>query len=100
MFTTLTTQEPLSTETTRQRTQTVQTTQRLALAALRQWEKALGGMVAVPAALALTTASFAMFTTSLVEGAFEILDASLSDIGRRVGQEFDATGERRTDKAS
>ena len=99
MITTITSQEPLSIETTRQRNQTIQTTQRLALASLRQWEKALSGVVAVPAALALSTAACATFAASLVEGAFEILDSSLSDIGKRVGHEFDAIGERR-EKAS
>jgi hypothetical protein len=83
----------------RERTQ--ETAQRLSLIAIRNWEKALGGIVALPAAAALSTAATVLFGVSIIERTFELLDSSLSDIGRRVTEDADGQGEaRRLDQPS
>jgi hypothetical protein len=48
-------------EVARMRVKTQDTAQRLSLVALRNWEKAITGVVAIPAALALTTAAGVLF---------------------------------------
>jgi hypothetical protein len=86
---------PLSVDVTRPRERTQETAQRLSLIAMRNWEKALTGVVAVPAAAALTTAATVLFAVSILERTFEMLESTLSDVGQRVGDEFDANGEPR-----
>ena len=85
----------LSSDVTRPRIRNEETAQRLALVAMRNWERALTGIVAIPAAAALTTAATALFAASLLERAFEMFEGSVADIGRRVGDDFDAHGEPR-----
>jgi hypothetical protein len=83
----------LSPEVTRPRERTQEAAQRLALIALRNWEKALTGIVALPAAAALSTAATVLFATSILERTFEGFETVLSDVGRRVGEEFDVHGD-------
>jgi hypothetical protein len=87
-------------EVARLRVKTQDTAQRLSLVALRNWEKAITGVVAIPAALALTTAAGVLFATSLIEHGFEMFEHALSDLGRRVTDEFDAHGDPRPDPAA
>jgi hypothetical protein len=77
------------------RMRTEDTAQRLSLVAIRSWEKAITGVVAIPAALALSTAAGVLFATSLIEHGFEMFELALSDVGRRVSDDFDAHGEPR-----
>ena len=86
---------PLSKDVTQPRERTQETAQRLSLIAMRNWEKALTGVVALPAAAALSTAATVLFATSILERTFETIEAALADIGRRVGEDFDAAGEPR-----
>jgi hypothetical protein len=86
---------PLSSDVTRPRERTQETAQRLSLIALRNWEKALTGVVALPAAAALTTGATVLFAVSLLERTFEMFESTIADMGRRVGEEFDAHGEPR-----
>jgi hypothetical protein len=89
----------LSSDVTRPRERTQETAQRLSLIAMRNWEKALTGIVALPAAAALSTAATVLFAVSLVERTFEMVESTLSDMGSRVGEEFDAHGDvRRSDE--
>src|SRR5580700_5708970 len=85
----------LSPDVTLPRERTQDTAQRLSLIAMRNWEKALTGVVAVPAAAALTTAATVLFAVSLLERSFELIESTLVDMGRRVGEDFDAHGDLR-----
>jgi hypothetical protein len=87
-------------EVARLRVKTQDTAQRLSLVALRNWEKAITGVVAIPAALALTTAAGVLFATSLIEHGFEIFELALVDLGRRVTDDFDAHGDPRSESAA
>jgi hypothetical protein len=81
----------------RLRVKTQDTAQRLSLVALRNWEKAITGIVAIPAAFALTTAAGVLFATSLIEHGFEMFELALADLGRRVTDDFDAHGDPRSE---
>jgi hypothetical protein len=85
----------LSSDVTKARARNEETAQRLALVAMRNWERALTGVVAIPAAAALSTAAAAMFAASLLERTFEMLESTVADLGRRVGDDFDAHGDPR-----
>ncbi len=85
----------LSAEVTRPRDRTEHTAQRLSLIAMRNWEKGLTGLVALPAAVALTTGATMMFALSILERTFEMVESTVADIGNRVGADFDAHGEPR-----
>jgi hypothetical protein len=85
----------LSPDVTLPRERTQDTAQRLSLIAMRNWEKALTGVVALPAAAALTTAANVLFAVSILERTFEMIESTLADMGRRVGEDFDAHGETR-----
>jgi hypothetical protein len=84
---------PLSSEVTRPRERTQETAQRLSLLAIRSWEKALTGVLALPAAAALTSGAAVLFGVSVLERTFELFETTLADVGRRVGEDFDAHGE-------
>jgi hypothetical protein len=86
---------PLSADVTRPRERTQETAQRLSLIAMRNWEKALTGMLALPAAAALTTGATVLFAVSILERTFEMVETTLADVGRRVGEDFDSHGEPR-----
>jgi hypothetical protein len=85
----------LSADVIRPRERTLETAQRLSLVAMRNWEKALTGVVALPAAAALTSGAAILFAVSLIERSFEMLESTIADVGRRVGEDFDAHGEPR-----
>jgi hypothetical protein len=59
-----------------------ETASKLTNLALRQWERALTGILAVPTAAALTAAASAMYAAALVERAFETVESAVSEIGR------------------
>ena len=83
----------LSSEVTQTRERTQEAAQRLSLLALRNWEKALTGVVALPAAAALSTAATVLFATSILERTFEAIESALAEVGRRVGEDFDVHGD-------
>jgi hypothetical protein len=85
----------LSADVTRPRERTQETAQRLSLIAIRNWEKSLTGIVAFPAAVALSTSAAVLFGVSIIESAFGLIEQTLSDVGRRVGEDFDAHGDHR-----
>jgi hypothetical protein len=68
------------------RTRTAQLAHHLSSVAMRQWERALTGIIALPAATALSVAACAMFTVAMTERAFEVLESAIGEIGRSVGQ--------------
>jgi len=86
---------PLSADVTRPRERTQETAQRLSLIAMRNWEKALTGVLALPAAAALTTGAAVLFAVSILERTFEMAETTIADVGRRVGEDFDSHGEPR-----
>jgi hypothetical protein len=67
------------------RRRSAQLAEELSLATLQQAEKALGGILAVPAALALGAATGLMFVAAVVEGGFEIVGGGVAEVGRRIG---------------
>jgi hypothetical protein len=64
----------------------------LSVAALRQSEKAIGGLLAVPVAAALGVASAVMFMAAFFERGFEIFESSLAEIGENVRPARDVGG--------
>jgi hypothetical protein len=85
----------LSPDASCQRTLTQDSVHRMTVIAVRQWEQAARGLLAIPSAIAMTTAASAMLVTSIVERTFEVVELAFVDIGGRVGSDFDAHGERR-----
>src|SRR4051794_33345278 len=78
----------LSEEVRRQHALTSNTAQRLSVLAMRSWEKALTGVIALPTAFALSAAATVMYATSILEQGFEIFETSLGEIGRQVSNEL------------
>jgi hypothetical protein len=74
-----------------ERTRTTIMAHHLSASAMRQWERALTGVVALPAAAALTTAAAAIYAAALLERTFEMLEASFAEIGRHAAREDDAS---------
>jgi|SRR5580700_8721288 hypothetical protein len=70
-----------------ERVRTAHLAHHLSSVALRQWERALTGVVAIPAAAALGTAAVAMYGAALIERAFEVLESAIREIGRSIEQE-------------
>jgi hypothetical protein len=66
---------------------TAQLAHQLSSVALRQWERALTGVVALPAAAALGMAATAMYGAALIERAFEVFESAIGEIGRSIGQD-------------
>ncbi len=88
-----TTHSPLSSDIHRERRLVQDSAQRMSILAIRQWERAIGGLLAVPSAIACTGAAGAMLVTSVVERAFEVVELTAVDVGRRLGKDHDAHGE-------
>jgi hypothetical protein len=65
-----------------ERARTAELAHHLSTVALRQWEKALTGIVALPSAAALGLAASATYGVAMIERGFEIFEAALGDIGR------------------
>src|SRR5262245_52810802 len=61
------------------------------IAAFRQGERALSGLVAIPTTLALGTAAAAMFVAAILESGFDLVETSITDVGRRLSAS-DANG--------
>ncbi len=70
-----------------ERTRTAQLAHHLSSVALRQWEKALTGLVALPAAAALGVAASATYGVALLERGFEVFESALGEVGRTVANE-------------
>ena len=68
-----------------ERAQTAQLAHHLSSVALRQWEKTLTGIVALPAAAALGVAATATYGVALLERGFEVFESALGEVGRAVG---------------
>jgi len=85
----------LQSDVVRLREGTERTAQRMTVLALRNWQKAAGGLLALPAAAAFTAGATAMFASALVERAFEMLELGIVDAGKRLGDDFEADGEVR-----
>ena len=70
-----------------ERTHTAELAHHLSSIALRQWERALTGIVAVPAAAALGVAATATYGVAFLERVFEVLESAIGEIGRTIAQE-------------
>jgi hypothetical protein len=55
--------------------------------AIGQWEKALGGFLALPAAMALSTAANTLLVAAFIERGFEAFQVSAEALGREVEQQ-------------
>jgi hypothetical protein len=77
-----------------ERARTAELAHHLSTVALRQWEKALTGLVAFPSAAALGIAATATYGVAMLERGFEVFEAAIGEIGRTIGHE-DAVRERR-----
>jgi len=71
---------------------------RLSSVAVRQWERALTGMAAVPAAAALSAAAMAMYGVAMTERLFEVLESGIGEIGRSMLQDDTYHRERNADR--
>jgi len=72
-----------------ERRSTHQTAQELSVVALEQWEKAFGGLLALPAAISTSAAASVLHTAAFFERGFALVESSVVEIGRRL--ERDAT---------
>jgi large subunit ribosomal protein L7/L12 len=66
----------LSGDALRPRERTQETARRLSLIAMRSWERALTGVLAVPVAAALSSGAAALFAVSLLERTFGIFESA------------------------
>jgi hypothetical protein len=83
-----------SQDRTIERARTAELAHHLSTVALRQWEKALTGIVALPAALALGVAASATYAVALLERGFEVFESAVGEVGRTLTRD-DAGHERR-----
>jgi hypothetical protein len=67
-----------------ERARTAQLAHHLSSMALRQWEKALTGVVALPAAGALGVAASATYCVAILERGFEVFETAVGEVGRSV----------------
>jgi hypothetical protein len=85
-----------------ERGHTAQLAHHLSTVAVRQWEKTLTCIVALPAAAALGVAATATYGVALLERGFEVFEAALGEIGRTLTPEQDAhdrSRDRNADRA-
>jgi len=68
------------------RTRTAHLAHHLTSVAMREWERALTGIIALPAAVALSIAATASFAVAITERGFEVLESAIGEIGRSVAQ--------------
>ena len=68
----------------RQAHKNAQMARQLSHEAMGQWEKALSGVLAIPAAVALSTAANALYVASFIERGFEAFQASAESIQREI----------------
>jgi len=85
-----------------ERRHTAQLAHHLSTVAVRQWEKTLTGIVALPAAAALGVAATATYGVALLERGFEVFELALGDIGRTLtpGQEPVENGHERRERTA
>ena len=69
------------------RARTAHLAHHLSSVALRQWEKSLTGIVALPAAAALGVAATATYGVALLERGFEVLESAVGEVGRSLATE-------------
>ena len=72
-----------------ERAHTAKLAHHLSSVAVREWEKALTGIVALPAAAALGVAATATYGAAIVERGFEIFEMAISEVGRSLAQQHD-----------
>jgi hypothetical protein len=77
-----------------ERSQTAQLAHHLSTVAVRQWEKTLTGIVALPAAAALGVAATATYGVALLERGFEVFELALGEIGRTLTSETEGRERR------
>jgi hypothetical protein len=70
-----------------ERARTAHLAHHLSSVALRQWEHALTGILALPAAAALGVAASATYAVALLERAFEVLESGVGEVGRSLASE-------------
>lgn len=70
-----------------ERAHTAKLAHHLSTVALREWEKALTGIVALPAAAALGVAATATYGVAVLERGFEIFESAIGEVGRSLTQE-------------
>jgi hydroxypyruvate isomerase len=66
----------------RERARTAHLAHQLSSMALRQWERGLTGVVALPAATALAIAAAATYGVALLERGFDVLESAVGEVGR------------------
>lgn len=81
-----------------ERARTAQLASHLSSVALRQWEKALTGLVALPAAGALGIAASATYCVAMLERGFEVFESAVSEVGRSVGGDRQSMAERHAEQ--
>ncbi len=74
----------------RDRIRTPRLATQLSSMAMHQWEKALTGAAATPAAAGLSVAAGATYGIATLERVFEVLESAMTGVGRRLVQ--DAAG--------
>jgi hypothetical protein len=77
---------PWAVEQAIDRSGTTRAAHELSAIAMRQWERALTGVVALPAAVALSTAASALYLASMVERTFETIESAVAEIGRAIAR--------------
>jgi hypothetical protein len=77
-----------------ERARTAELAHHLSTVALRQWEKTLTGIVALPSAAALGIAATATYGVAMLERGFEVFEAAIGEIGRNFSHD-DVSRERR-----
>ncbi len=70
-----------------ERARTSQLAHHLSSMALRQWEKALTGVIALPAAGALAVAASATYCVAMLERSFEVFESAIGEVGRNVSSD-------------
>jgi hypothetical protein len=84
-----------ATERAMERARTAELAHHLSTVALRQWEKALTGIVAFPSAAALGIAATATYGVAMLERGFEVFEAAIGEIGRTIAHDDVLNRERR-----
>ena len=80
-----------------ERAHTAKLAHHLSTVALREWEKALTGIVALPAAAALGVAATATYGVAVLERGFEIFESAVGEVGRSLTRESDALAHEHRD---
>ena len=78
-----------------ERAHTAKLAHHLSTVAVREWEKALTGIVALPAAAALGVAATATFGVAVLERGFEIFESAIGAVGTSLTHGQDVAIEHR-----